>query len=220
MALPGHHAARGNQNGRTETVLLGAEKSRNNHIAPGFESAVHLQANAPAQTAHHQDLLCFRQSQLPGCSRILDRPARRSARAAVMAAYQDVVGKRFGHARRDGSDSHLRNELHVDARLRVDALQVVDQLRQVLDAVNVVVRRRGYQRDTGERMPQPGDVRRYFNAGYLAPLAGLGALGHLDLELHGRHEILCRNTEPRRSNLFDRAVAASPVTIRVLPAFS
>jgi hypothetical protein len=77
----------------------------------------------------------------------------------------------------------LRDQLHADLGVRVDLLQVVDELRQVLDRVDVVVRRRRDQGDAGRRMPQPGDLDRHLEAGQLAALAGLGALGHLDLDL-------------------------------------
>ena len=66
-----------------------------------------------------------------------------------VAADQDHVGVRLGHARGDRAHADFGHQLHRDARLRVDVLQVVDQLRQVFDRVDVVVRRRRDQLHAG-----------------------------------------------------------------------
>ena len=52
------------------------------------------------------------------------------------------VGLRLGHAGGDGADADLGHQLHVHAGPRVGVLEVVDELREVLDRVDVVVRRR------------------------------------------------------------------------------
>src|SRR6478752_7058860 len=49
---------------------------------------------------------------------------------------------------RPSSDANFRNELHADTRLRVRVLQVVDQLGEVFDRINIMVRRRRNEADT------------------------------------------------------------------------
>ena len=44
------------------------------------------------------------------------------------------------------------HQLHADSRLRIDRPQVVDQLRQVLDAVDIMMRRRRNQHHPRHRM--------------------------------------------------------------------
>ena len=51
------------------------------------------------------------------------------------------------HAGGHRADADLGHQLHVDAGLRVGVLQVVDELLEVLDGVDVVVRRRADQPD-------------------------------------------------------------------------
>ena len=131
-----------------------------------------------------------------------------------MAADLDVVGARLGDAGRDGADTQRRDELHADARARADGPQVGDQLREILDRIDVVVRRRADQALPGLRAAQPGDERRDLPGGQLAALAGLGALGDLDLELLGASEVGGRDTEPGTGHLFDGAVM--PVAVLVL----
>ncbi|GAO26671.1 hypothetical protein ALISP_6491 [Alicycliphilus sp. B1] len=60
------------------------------------------------------------------------------ARAAVMARDDHVVAFALGHARGDGAHAHLGHELDRDAGVRRHVLQVVDELREVLDGVDVV----------------------------------------------------------------------------------
>jgi hypothetical protein len=55
---------------------------------------------------------------------------------------EDHVGMCLGYACRDRSDADFGDELHVDPREGVGVLQVVNELGEVLDRVDVVVRRR------------------------------------------------------------------------------
>ena len=61
-----------------------------------------------------------------------------------------MVGAALRDAGGDGADADLGDELHRDPGLGVDVLQVVDELRQVLDRVDIVVR------GGGEIRPTPG----------------------------------------------------------------
>lgn len=75
------------------------------------------------------------------------------------------------------------HQLDADSRRRVDLVQVEDELRQVLDGVDVVVGGGRDQRHPGLRRAQGRDVLRDLRPRELAALPGLGALAHLDLNL-------------------------------------
>ena len=115
---------------------------------------------------------------------------------------------RLGDARCDGADARLAHQLHADPRPRVDLLQVIDELREILDRVDVVVRRRRDEADARHRVAQEADVLGDFVAGQLAALAGLRALRHLDLDLVGVDQVLDGDAETARRDLFDRRTQA------------
>ena len=193
VALAHHDAARRHQRRGREAELLGAEQRAEHDVAPGLELPVDLQAHAPAQPVHHQHLLRLGQPELPRRARVVDRRQRRGAGAAVVAADQDDVGVRLGDAGGDGADAGLADQLDADARARVDVLQVEDELRQILDRVDVVVRRRRDQRHARRRVAHARDDRVDLVPGELAAFAGLGALGHLDLDVVGVDQVLARS---------------------------
>ena len=85
---------------------------------------------------------------------MLQRGERRSAGAAVVAADQHHVGMRLRDTGGDRSHADFGDELHRNARLRIDVLQIVDQLRQIFDRINIVVRRRRDQTHAGNRVPR------------------------------------------------------------------
>ena len=58
-------------------------------------------------------------------------------------------------ARGDRAHADLGDQLDGDARLGIDVLQVVDQLRQIFDGINVMVRRRRDQSHAGNRVARP-----------------------------------------------------------------
>ena len=110
------------------------------------------------------------------------------------------------------SDTSFTETLHA----RVGALQVVDQLGQVLDGIDVVVRRRRNQRHAGRRVPQPGDLFGHLVAGQLPAFAGLGALGHLDLQIRAlaRYSIVTPN-RPLATCLMPQ-LSESPLAMRLV----
>jgi hypothetical protein len=122
--------------------LVGAQQGGDHRVAPGLHLAVALDPDARAQVVQDQRLLRLGQADLPRHAGRLDRGLRRGSGAAVVAGDQHVVGVRLGDAGGHGPDPDLGDQLHRHARARVGAAQVVDQLLEVLDRVDVVVRRR------------------------------------------------------------------------------
>ena len=203
VAFAHHDAAFDHQRRGGEAEFIGTQNGADHHVATGLHLAVGLQAHAPAQSVEHQRLLRLGQAQLPGRSGVLDRRPRRCAGAAVVAGDGDVIGFGFGHTRGHRADTHFRHQLDRDRCPRIAVFQVVDQLGQVFDGIDIVMRRRRNQADTRHREPQPGDVIGHLVAGQLPALAGLGALGHLDLDLIGTDQVLGGDTETAGGDLLD-----------------
>ena len=95
---------------------------------------------------------------------------RAGARAALEAGDGDVVGAALGHPGRHRPDPDLRDQLYGNAGGRIDVLQVVDELLEVLDRIDVVVRRRRDQADARRRVAHLGDVLVDLVAGQLSRL--------------------------------------------------
>ena len=127
----------------------------------------------------------------------------------------------LGHAGSDGADAEFGDELDVDAGLRIGHLRIVDQLLQILDGVDVVVRRWGDELHARGGVTYFGDPRRNLGSRQVAALARLRALGELDLQVGGMHQIVAGHTEACRSDLLDLAVAQRIVdTILGFAAFT
>ena len=148
-----------------------------------------------------------------GAARVLDRGQRGGAGAAVVPGDEHDVGVRLRDTGGDGADAELAHQLDVDARPGVGVLEVVDELLDVFDRVDVVVRRRGDQPDARGRAAGPRDPRVDLAAGQLAALARLGPLADLDLDVVGVHQVLAGDAEPAGRDLLDRA--APQVAVRV-----
>src|SRR5690606_37577762 len=225
VALPHHDAARGDQRRGGEAELVRTEQRADGDVTAGPEAAVDLHRNAAAQIVEQQRLLGLCEANFPRAAGVGERGQRRSARAAFVAGDSHVIGARLGNARRDRADADFGHQLDRDARRRVHVLQIVNQLRQILDRVDVVVRRRRDQADTRGRVPGGADRLVDLVAGKLAAFAGLRALGHLDLDVVGVDQVLCRDAEAPRGDLLDRrahrvAVGERLEALRVFAAFA
>ena len=106
---------------------------------------------------------------------------RRSARAAVVAGDQDVIGVAFDDPRGDRANPHFGDQLDADAGGGVGVLQIVDQLLEILDGIDIVVRRRAYEADARRRVAGLGNGFVDFATGQLTALARLSALRDFDL---------------------------------------
>ncbi len=209
-----HHDAAGrDQRCGRESHLVGAEQRGDDDVAPGPHLTVGLQDDAVAELGVEQRLLGLGEAELPGHAGRLDRGLRRGAGAAVVPGDDDVVGARLDDADGDCADAGLGGELDRDRGARVGGAQVVDQLLEVLDRVDVVVRGRGDQLDARGRVPQAGDVVVDLVAGQLPALARLRALGDLDLELVGMTQVVDVDAEAARGDLADAAAALIAVRV-------
>ena len=73
---------------------------------------------------------------------MVDGASGSRARSSVVAGNQDNLGPGLCHAGRYGSHAGLRYQLYGNPRVPVGILQIVDELGQILDGINIVVRRR------------------------------------------------------------------------------
>ncbi len=216
-----HDAAFHDQRCGGEAEFLGTKQRGDHHVATGLELAVALHGDAGTQAVQNQRLLGFGQADLPRGAGMLDGVERSRAGAAVIAGDQHHIGMALGHACGDGADAELGNELDVDAGLRVGHLRIVDQLLQILDGVDVVVRRRGDELHARGGVTYLGDPRRDLGSRQVAALARLRALGELDLQVGGMHQIVGGHAEAAGSDLLDAAVALRIVdTILGFAAFT
>ena len=140
VADPHHDAARHHQRGGGEAELLGAEQGADDHVPTGLHLPVDLDHDAVPQAVGHQGLLGLGQAQLPGDAGVLQRGERRGPGAPVVPGDEHHVGVGLGHPGGHRAHAHLGHQLHVDPGPRVGRLQVVDELGDVLDGVDVVVR--------------------------------------------------------------------------------
>ena len=213
VALAQHDAAQGDQGRGGEAEFFRAQKRGDHDIAPGLQLAVSLHADAAAQVVHQQNLLGFRQAEFPGNAGMLDRTPGRCAGTAAVAADEHNIGVRLGHAGGHRAHSDLGHQLYRDPGLGVDVLQVIDQLGQIFDRIDVVMRRRRNQSHAGNGMPQTRDHVIHLVAGKLTAFPGFRALRHLDLQLRCVDQVIRSHAEARRGYLLDRA--APPVSVGV-----
>ncbi len=204
-------AAQRDHRAGAEAEALGTQDRGLDHVQAGLQAAVGLQAHLVAQVVAAQGRVGLGQAQLPRGAGVLHRGQRAGAGAAVVAGDGDQVGVGLGHAGGNGADPGLGNQLHRDQRIRVDLLEVEDQLRQVLDGVDVVVWRRRDQGHARIRVAQLRDHLVDFVPRQLAALAGLGALGDLDLQDLGVDQVVRGHAEAAGGHLLDLGHALGAV---------
>ena len=115
----------------------------------------------------------------------------------------DHIGVGLGDTTRNCTDAYLGDELHGNLGLWVDLVEIEDELTEVLDGVDIVVRRWGDKGHSWLAVSHSGDVLADFGSWQLTTLAGLGSLGDLDFDLPGIVEVLSGDSEPSGCDLLD-----------------
>ena len=201
-----HVAADGQERSCAEAEDFRAEQGGDGDVPAGEHLAVDFDLYAVAQLVEEQGLLHFGQADFPGQAGVAQAGPRRRARAAVVAADDDVVGLGLDDAGRDGADAGSRRELDADAGFGIDVFKVEDELSQVFDGVDVVVGRRRNEGDARRGVTRLGDIRVDLAARQVAAFARLCALGAFDLQLVGVDEVVARHAEAGRGDLLDFVV--------------
>ena len=137
-----HNTTHHHQRCSRKTIFLSPEQGGNHHITPGLKLTIGLDNHTATQVVHHQRLMRVRQTQLPRKSRMLDTSLRRRAGAPIVTGNQNHIRMTFRHTGGNRSDTHLGHELHVNTCIRVRVLQIKDKLSQILNGINVMMRRR------------------------------------------------------------------------------
>ena len=203
MALTHHHAAFHNQRSRRKAKFVSTQERTDDNVTAGLNLTVHLDSDAVSQVVDHQSLLRFRKALFPRRTGKLNGRKRRSACTAVVACNHNMIGLCLSDTGSNCADTLLAHELDADVCLVVGHLEISDQLSQVLDRVNVMMRRWRDQTDTGDGVTQLSNVFTNLMTGQLTTFAGLGALTHLDLDLVSARQIGFSHTETAARNLLN-----------------
>ena len=140
MAFTHQDTAENDELDGSETELSCTQQGHAHDVATSLQLTVGLYLNLVTQTVEHEGLLGLSQTNLRRDAGIANGRGRTSARAAFSTADDHDVGFGFGNTGSDGSYPTLGHEFHADLSTWVHVLQVENQLSQVLDAVDIVMR--------------------------------------------------------------------------------
>lgn len=156
--LPHHNAPHSDERSGGEAPFLGTKQASDGDVSPCSKLTVSLDNNTTTQVVEDKRLVGLGQTELPGETSVLDTGPSGSASATIVAGDQDVVSLGLGHTGGDDADTSLRDKLDRDSRARAGTLEVVDELLEILDRVDVVVRRWRDEADTRGRVTSPCDT--------------------------------------------------------------
>mmetsp|Transcript_111573 Transcript_111573/g.315059 ORF Transcript_111573/g.315059 Transcript_111573/m.315059 type:complete len:613 (-) Transcript_111573:2912-4750(-) len=225
VALPHHDAAHGDERCRGEAKPLCAEQRRDHDVTPGSQLPIGLESDPASEAVQHKRLVRLCQPQFPRSSGMLDACPLGRTGATIATADEDVVRLALCDTRRNDPDADFADELHAHICGRVGVFKVENQLRKVLDRVNIVVWGRRNETHARCRTARLCNVADHLAAGKFSALARLRSLCHFDLQLRSVAQVFHRHPETPGGHLLYRglhriAVGQRPEAERVLPALA
>ena len=152
VAFAHHDAAFHHQGCCGKAKFIRTQKCANRHVATGFHLPIGLHTNAATQAVQHQRLLCFGQANFPWAAAMFDGRPWRCACATIVPRNYHMVSLALGHTCGNCAHTHFGHQFHTDVSMRCHVFQVVNQLRQVFNRINIVVRWWRNQAHTGHRV--------------------------------------------------------------------
>ena len=137
-----HHTAHGNQRSSCETEFFCTQKGCNHHITACHQLAIGFNNDFITKIIHDQCLMGFCKTQLPGKSCIKYGTSGSCTGTAVKTGNQDNLCTCFGNTCCYRSDTGFGNQFYGNTGTSVGIFQIIDQLRQILNGINIVMRRR------------------------------------------------------------------------------
>jgi hypothetical protein len=203
VALSHKDTAHSDKRSGGKAPFLSTEQTSQGNITTSLELTVSLNNDTTTQVVENQRLMSLSQTQLPRKTGVLDTSPSRGTGTTIVTRDQDVIGLGLGYTRGDDADTDLRHKLDRNSGSRARALKIVDQLLEILDGVNVVVRGRRDKTDTRGGVTGASNRLGHLVSRKLTTLTRLGTLGHLDLKLVGVSKVGRSDTETARSDLLD-----------------
>ena len=130
------------------------------------------------------------QADLPRGARVFDPCPLGGTGATIAAADQNMIGLALGHTGGHHTYTNLTDQLHADTCVRVGVLQVENQLRQIFDGVDIMVRWRRDETHPRSWVSGLGNAALHLLPWQLTTLTRLGTLCHLDLQFQAVGEVL------------------------------
>ena len=207
MAGADHQAALGEEQRRAERDLVRAEQGGDDDVAPGLEAAVDAHAHAAAQAVATSACCVSASPSSHGSPAFLIDESGLAPVPPSQPATWTTSASAFATPTATTPTPASATSFTDTAAAGCACSEVEDELREVLDRVDVVVRRRRDQRDAGLGVPEPRDLLAHLRGRELTALAGLRALRDLDLELVREGEVLGRDAEAAGGDLLDARVS-------------
>src|SRR5688572_26750112 len=201
LAAAADRAADRDHRERPESDAVRAEAHHLRDVERALHPAIAPELDLVAQARGDERAVRLGDADLRGQAGAAQRVLPRGAGAAVVAGERDDVGAGLRDPAGDDADVRHDGHLHRHARARVHRLQLVHDLREVLDRIDVVIVRRRDEVDPGLRVARERDLHRDLARREMPAFAGLRALADLDLEVVGRVREQRGDAEPARGDL-------------------
>ena len=133
MTLPNHDAAHCDKAQSANAKFLSSKDRGDDNVAACLQPTVGSQFNPVAKAVESENLVGFGQAHFPRRTSIFYAGLRRSTGAADIARNQNDIGVCLGDASGNRSDASRAHKLHTNPSARIDLLQVVNELSQILD---------------------------------------------------------------------------------------
>ena len=197
-----HNTTQSYQCCSTESKLLGTKQSHHDNISTALQLTINLQAYQRTQAILDKCLLSFSQTYLWWDTSKAHTWCRTCTCTTFSSWDNNQVGLSLYHTSSNSTNTTLCHQFHRNSCIRINILQIEDELFQILDRIDIVMRRRWNQRNTWYWVTGLSNNLVNLISWQLSTFTRLCTLSNLNLYLLGINKIFCSNTEATTCHLF------------------
>ena len=225
IAYTHHDAADSYQRCCCKAKFFRTQQSGDNNIASCHQLTVCFQCYTVTQIIQQQRLVCFHKSQLPRQSGMIDGSTRRSTGTAVITADKYNISAGLNYAGSNRTDADLAYQLDADAGTGISILQVVNQLSQIFNGIDIMMRRRRNQTNACRCTAAFGNPGINLAARKLSAFTRLSTLCNFNLNFVRIDKVIAGYAKTAAGNLLNCATLAVTIrqrckTVGILAAFA
>mmetsp|Transcript_10574 Transcript_10574/g.31170 ORF Transcript_10574/g.31170 Transcript_10574/m.31170 type:complete len:242 (+) Transcript_10574:1238-1963(+) len=140
MAFAHHNATHRNKRSSGETKFFSTKKACNRHITTRLQLTISLKLDPMPQVVQNERLLRFSNTKFPWKASTFHTSPSSCASSTIMTTDGDVIRKCLRNASSNYTNTHFRNKFHRHLTSWLRIFQIMNELRKILDRVNIVVR--------------------------------------------------------------------------------
>lgn len=203
MEIENNDEERRNKRRGREKEIVRKEKREDEKVEKGEKEEIEMKRKEGEKKVKKKSMVGLGKEDLKRGKGVIKRGERWRESEEIIERKGDMVGERIGEKGWKSEKEKLRKKIERNIGWRIEVFKVVDEMRKILNRVDVMVRRRRNEEKKRSGVEGIGDGRIEIVKRKMEELEGIWEMRKIDMDKIGIEEILSSKKEKERGKMID-----------------